>query len=946
MSPARRKTSSAAQTHTLPGLEPPSEQVSSRSTRAASSATENAPPRLFVVDTMAVIYRAHFAMLHNPLINSRGINVSGLHGLLHTLVHILLHERANYLAVATDSSPTFRHRRYPEYKATRERMPEELARQLPYIERITQALQLPLLIMEDYEADDLIATLAERAKAESCQAFLVTGDKDCMQLIGPTVFMYAIQGGSSRITGAQGVRERFGCAPEQIVDLLALMGDSSDNIPGVPGVGVKTAARLLDQFGNLEQLYDRLDEVRGKLRETLETNRESAFLSQELVTLCRDLPLQEPFSALKVSERTLFGNAELTALLTELEFQSLRDRLLSGDSTQAEERTARPQGRWYILKSPQALAWQVERWRQSEMLAFDTETEGLDPLHDALVGVSISATHEEAYYIPFNHPRMASQREQLLALLKPLLEDPAVQKVAHNAKFDLQVFAQAGIQVQGVAHDTMIASHLVEPSERRHNLDSVSLRCLGYTKIPTAAILGKGRTQRKMSEVPIPQVGEYACEDADITRRLTKILAPRLRETEQENVYRNLELPLIPVLAKMEQEGIRFDAQGSRKLSVELGAEQEHLRTEIYALAGEEFNVHSVPALQSVLYTKLRLHEQLGVRPRRIRTGAGFSTDEETLTQMQAHPLPQTLLRYRELAKLRNTYLDALPGFVHPHSGRIHTRFRQTAAATGRLASDHPNLQNIPIRTPLGRRIRALFLPRDENHMLLSADYSQIELRVLADYSADPSFLRAFQRDEDVHALTAAAIFEVAEAELSREMRSVAKEVNFGLIYRMGADRLAQITACSREEARVFIQRFFERYSSVRALQESFVAQARKEGYACTRMGRKRFLPQIQDDRNHHAQHIAEGAAINTPIQGTAAEIIKQAMIALERRLTQAGLRTRMVLSIHDELLFDAPKDELEELTQLVREEMEQAISLRVPLKVELGIGKNWLEAH
>ena len=905
-------------------------------------------PSLFAVDTMAVLYRSHFAMIRNPLINSKGINVSGLHGLVYALLGILEREKPDFLAVVSDSpEPTFRHKRYPDYKATREKMPDELVTQLPYIPRLVEALELPYLVMPGFEADDIIGTLVSQAGRAGLDSYMVTGDKDFMQLINQNTLMYAARGEEVTLTNVDGVMERFGCAPEQVIEVLALMGDSSDNVPGVPGVGAKTATKLIQQFGRLENIYRHLDQVNGnKLKENLTEYREQAFLSRELVTIDTDVPLKVTFDDLTLKPASLAQNKPLLNLLTELEFQTIRDRLLKQTGGSAAVEEERAPVHYYTLKSPAAIEAQVNAWREADLLVFDTETTGLDYLSDELIGLSFSVRPEEAFYIPLNHPFLSPRRRQVLDTLKGLLESDRPPKGGHNLKFDVHVLRKEGIAVAGLAHDTMISSHLTEPSERRHDLDSVALRKLNFTKIPTEALIGSGAEQITMAQVPIDQVSQYACEDADVTFRLYDSFLPRLRESDQLRVFEQVEVPLVPVLVNMEQAGIRFDREGAAALSREMEQRLEQSRERLYDLAGErEFNLNSIVDLQRVMYEKLKIHAELRVRPKKIKTGMGLSTDEETLEKLSAHPFPQALLGYRELAKLKSTYLDQLGGFIHPKTGKIHTSFRQTVAATGRLASDKPNLQNIPVRSEEGRRVRALFLPSDEEHVLLSADYSQIELRVVADYSGDPTFLEAFLTGEDIHALTAAAMFGLPPDKIDREMRSVAKEVNFGLIYRMGADRLAQVTGRNREQAREFIDRFFEKYATIRQLQDELTERARKEGYALTKCGRRRYLSEI-NSTNPHAARMAEGAAINSPIQGTAAEIIKLAMIAIDRRLAAEKLRSKMVLTIHDELLFDAHRGELDRLTRLVSEEMEGAMALRVPLKVEIGTGQNWLEAH
>jgi DNA polymerase-1 len=906
-----------------------------------------AMPTFFAVDTMAVLYRSYFAMIRAPLINSKGINVSGLHGLVQALLGIVQREKPDYLAVVSDSpEPTFRHERFPDYKATREKMPDELVAQLPYIPRIVEALGLPYLVLPGFEADDIIGTLVKRAGQAGMDSYMVTGDKDYMQLIDDHACMYAAKGEEVTLTKADGVREKFGCLPEQVVQVLALMGDSSDNVPGVPGVGPKTATKLIQEHGTLENLYDHLEQVKGdKLRASLAGHKDLAFLSRDLVTIHLDVPLATPFDELAFKPISLTDNQALFALLTELEFQSIRDRLIKKTSAENGGAPALPQA-YYTLKSLRAIAYQVEQWRQAELLVFDTETTGLDYFQDRVVGLSFSVKGGEAFYIPLNHPNLAERRGPVMDLLRPLLEGDTPPKGGHNMKYDIHMLRHDGITVGGVTHDTMISSHLTEPAERRHDLDSVALRKLGFTKIPTEALIGSGKEQITMDRVDIAQVSHYACEDADVTFRLYEVFLPRLKETDQMRAFEEVDMPLVPVLVNVEQAGIRFDSEGARAVSAEMEQRLEQIREHIYDLAGErDFNINSIVDLQRVLYENLKLHEALGVRPRKIKTGAGLSTDEETLEKLSAHALPRALLEYRELTKLKSTYLDQLSGFINPVTGKIHTSFRQTVAATGRLASDNPNLQNIPVRSEEGRKVRALFIPSDDAHVLLSADYSQIELRVVADYSGDPTFLEAFRSKQDIHGLTAAAIFEVPPEQVSREMRSVAKEVNFGLIYRMGAERLAQVTGRNRDEAREFIRRFFEKYATIRALQDELMERARKEGFALTKMGRRRYLPEINGG-NPLAVRAAEGAAVNTPIQGTAAEIIKLAMIAIDRRMQKERLRSKMVLTIHDELVFDAHRDEVEKLRRLVTEEMEQAMPLKVPLEVEIGMGQTWLEAH
>ncbi|MEE8554230.1 MAG: DNA polymerase I [bacterium] len=904
-------------------------------------------PGFYAIDTMAVLYRSHFAMIRNPLINSRGVNVSGLHGLVWTLVAIVEREQPEYLAVVSDGpEATFRHKRYPEYKATREKMPDELVAQLPYIPRLVESLRLPYLLIPGFEADDIIGTLVGEAERRGLTTYMVTGDKDFMQLIGDRAFMFSVKGEETKLVDREGVMEKFGCGPEGVIEVLALMGDSSDNGPGVRGVGEKTATKLVQQFGTLERIYEHLDEVKGdKLRENLETHKEMAFLSRELVTICRDVPLTAGFDDLEVHPEPLSQNEAFLALLTELEFQTFRDRLLKQRSGGGEAQEAAPQADYHTLDTVAAIEAVLPRLREAEMLVFDTETTGLDIVADRVVGMSFAVQAGEAFYVPLNAPEIEARREEALELLRPVLESSTPPKAGHNIKYDAHLMLQEGIELGGIAHDTMIASHLIEPSERRHDLDSVALRRLGVTKIPTESLIGKGKNQVTMADLPIEQVSTYACEDAEVTYRLMRQFVPQLEQMDEMSVFRDLEMPLVPVLVRMERAGVSFDSMGAARLSKEMEGRLEGIREEIYDLAGDrDFNINSIVDLQQVLYEKLKLHQELGVRPKKIKTGNGFSTDEDTLERMREHPLPRKLLEYRSLTKLKNTYLDQLPTFVSPVTGKIHSNFRQTGAATGRLASDKPNLQNIPVRSEEGRKVRALFVSSGKDRVILSADYSQIELRVVADFSGDATFLEAFQSGQDIHALTAAAIFQVPPDKVERGMRDVAKEVNFGLIYRMGPDRLAQVTGRSKAEARDFIDRFFQRYGAVRELQEELMARARKEGFALTRLGRRRYLPEINDPKSL-AGRTAEGMAINSPIQGTAAEIIKLAMIEVDRRLREGSFRSQMVLSIHDELLFDVQQDELDAVRGLAVEAMEQAMELKVPLEVDVGVGENWLAA-
>jgi DNA polymerase-1 len=922
-------------------------------------------PTLYAIDSMAVLYRGYFAMIRNPLINSRGLNTSGIRTVLMQMVKIIEEDRPDYLAVASDSvEPTFRHERFPEYKATREKMPEDLVEQLPYLPRLVEALKLPYLILPGYEADDIIGTLMRWCREAEIHGVMVTSDKDYLQLVSETT---EILNHNGERLGLQAVQDRFGGTPEQVIEVLGLMGDSSDNIPGVRGVGEKTAVKLIQDYGSIAAVYEHLEEVRGKLQEKLRDGRDSAELSRELVTIHTDVPLSATLEDLHLGQTDLYDNPEFHALLEELEFNTLLRRFSkkNGITRPAKAPEAEPAASKSAASAaspgqPQTMASSVvpetERSAlQAEVVLLETP-KAFRKFVKALPGtvpLCLAFTFSETHQRELRLSGMAlcaeegragvvqnPQGREWWSELADVLAAP-VEKVVHDLKRTWQGVHASGMELQGVVSDVMLAAHLVDPLERKFDLD----RLIGRQ-------LGKRRNGRQETEGPqlsmLPdetlERGTRLAEDAVALRELHQVLSVQLERTGQQGLYRNIEMPLALTLARMEWEGVSLDTDGLREISREFDGRLDALRRRIHELAGSEFNVNSVPELQAVLYEQLRLHEQFKVKPRKIKIGLGLSTDEETLEKLAEHELPRTLLEYRGLNKLKNTYIDQLPTYVHPESSRIHSTFNQAATATGRLSSENPNLQNIPVRTAEGRRIRQAFVPSGTDRVLISADYSQIELRVVAHYSKDPTFLAAYRDGLDIHALTASAIFEVPEDQVSREMRSAAKEVNFGLIYRMGADRLALVTGRSKVEAKAFIERYFQRYSTIHALQEYFLERARKEGYAQTLLGRRRPLPDING--RGLAKALAEGGAVNTPIQGSAAEIIKLAMLAIERRLQSEQLRSRMVLSVHDEIVLDAYRDEVEVLQRLVREEMEQVLLLEVPLVAEVGVGDNWLEAH
>ena len=909
-------------------------------------------------------------MIRNPLINSKGLNTSGIRTVLMQLLKILEEERPNYLAVASDSSePTFRHKRFPGYKATREKMPDDLVAQLPYLPRLMTALGLPYLILPGYEADDIIGTLMRWCSERKIAGVMVTSDKDFMQLITDTIVM--LNHHNERL-GLEAVRARFGGTPTQVIEVLGLMGDASDNIPGVRGVGEKTAVKLIQEHGSIARVYENLNQVKGKLREKLEFGHESALLSRELVTINTEVPIPATLEDLHVERVELRGNPEFLALLEELEFNTMLRRFGDSSVPKAQPKPAVPsdtpgqappapatvaQGGTPALAAPEIPETKREPMQIAiRLLETPTQCErflqslpsgtpcGLAFAHDGghqvdlrLTYLAISGESGQTGVVDFRQP--ASRQPP--AALHTWLANPEVPKVVHDLKQVTQILATAGITLEGVVGDVMIAAHLVDPLEQRQDLDFLISRRLQLWR---PEVVTEDGPQLSMLVDEAATTRQRLGADAVAICALHLRLTPQLEQTGVWPVYRALELPLAQTLARLEQTGVSVDVPRLNEISSEFEIRLNELRTQIHQLAGERFNVNSVVELQHILYEKLRLHEQFRIKPKKIKIGLGLSTNEETLEKLAGHELPRTLLDYRSLYKLKHTYLDQLPTCVHSRSGRIHSSFNQTTTATGRLSSENPNLQNIPVRTVEGRRVRRAFVPSAPERVLLSADYSQIELRMVAHYSKDPTFLAAYRDGLDIHALTASAVFGVAENEVTREMRSVAKEINFGLIYRMGAERLALVTHTPKGEAKAFIERFFQKYATIHALQERFLDQARKQGFAQTLLGRRRYLPDINGEGL--AKRMAEGAAVNTPIQGSAAEIIKLAMIRIEQKLRKQQLQSRMVLSVHDELVFDVLREEEPELRTLVQKTMESVIGLEVPLVVELGSGENWLDAH
>ncbi len=912
--------------------------------------------KLFALDSMAILYRNYFAMIRNPMINSKGLNTSGVYGFFSQIARIIDVEKPDYLAVVSDTSePTFRHKQFPEYKATREKMPDDLVEQLPYLPKLVEALKLPFITFPGYEADDIIGTLMRICSEKSIRGNMVTSDKDYMQLITETNCMYNHK---NQKLGIKQVEEKFGCRPDQVIDILGLMGDSSDNVPGVKGVGEKTAIKLISQYGSIPNLYDHIDELpKNKMKEKLIADKENAFLSRELVTIDVNVPLKFTLDDLKMDQQNLVDNQELIAVLEDLEFKSFLKKFKSSTgpiSAAVEKQKVEKDDpvagidvqpvEACLMKSIKDMQSVLEQARESKLVAFDIINKGDQFINGEMEGLVFVAEPTTSWFLPLNDPAFVDQRNEVFSRLKMLLDSNSIQKVVYNWKHILQLLKATGIHTGHQVNDVMLAAHLVESDERDYSLKAIISRQLHHQVryLLPAKKLQAGEGQ----EIIESETDFYLayCEQAGLLRQLWDHLEKQLKQTGMQRTFQYVEMPLAEVLATVEWNGVRIDSKALGAISAEFEERLEGLSREVYSIAGESFNINSVVELQSVLYDKLDIHTQCKVKPKKIKLGNKLSTDEETLEKMSSHPLPKLILQYRELNKLKNTYVDQLPTFVNAGSNRIHSSFRQTVAATGRLASDKPNLQNIPIRTEEGRRIRSVFIPSDDNHVLVSADYSQIELRVIAHFSKDPTFMSAYRQNLDIHALTASTIFEVAEDQITREMRSKAKEVNFGLIYRMGPERLSLITHTSKTEAKGFIERYFRKYSTIHTLQEHFLEQARKEGYAQTLMGRRRYLPAINARGLH--RRMAEGAAVNTPIQGSAAEIIKLAMNAIQHRLQKEKLHTKMILTVHDELVFDTPKSEKDQLIELVKHEMENVITLEVPLIAEVGIGSNWLEAH
>ncbi len=905
-------------------------------------------PRLFLIDGYALIYRSFFAMINRPLTTSRGENTSAAWGVTKFLLRILEEHEPDYLGVVLDAGTSEREARYPAYKATREKMPDELNASIPRIRQILSAFRIPVLELPNHEADDVIGTLATKALDQGLETVIVSGDKDFYQLIQPGIcLLNPGRGGPSGIeeewVDVRNASERLGVPPERVVDYLGLIGDSSDNIPGARGIGPKTALQLIEAYGAVEDVLAHADEVPNKrARQALKEYADDVRLSKELVTIRRDLPIELDMEALAVKEP---DRDRLREVFLELEFHSL-----VRDYAAPEPAAERVAAEYRLVETAAEAAELAERARRERRVSLDTEATSLDPIRADLVGMSLAFAPGEAYYLPFAHRRPGELEldDRRLFNLPPLgspemrplvamLEDPAVAKVGQNLKYDLLVLRRAGVTLRGIAFDTMIASYVLDPGRREHGLDSLALQYLDHRTTTYEELCGKGKNEIPFAEVALDRARDYACEDADIALRLERLFAEDLERYALTDLFRRIEMPLVQVLAEMEWAGIRIDPAFFEELSRRLTRELGLIEEDIYKEAGGEFNINSTPQLRTVLFEKLEL-------PVVRRTKTGPSTDASVLEELaaQGHALPRLILEYRQLDKLKGTYVDALPLLVNPQTGRIHTSFNQTVAATGRLSSSDPNLQNIPIRTEIGAEIRKGFIPA-EGCVFLAADYSQIELRILAHLSGDPAFVEAFRLGVDIHRQTAALVFDVLPDEVTPQMRAAAKTINFATIYGIGPFALAQRLDTSVAEARSFIEQYFRRFPGVRRYLDEQIAHAKEHGWVETLSGRRRYIPEIRSN-NYSVRQFGERAATNAPVQGTAADIIKLAMIDIHRELAARNSPARMLLQVHDELVFEVPRDHVDETRALVTELMEGAFELSVPLEVATGVGENWYE--
>jgi DNA polymerase-1 len=943
--------------------------------------------RLFLVDAYALIFRGYYAFIKNPRINSKGVDTSAIMGFMNSLLDVIKRERPDHLAVCFDKGGSVdRVEMFEAYKANRDETPEAIKIAVPYIEQILKAMHIPIMVKEGFEADDVIGTLSKQAEKEGYKTFMVTPDKDFAQLVSDNIFMYKpVFGGGYETWGIPEVQKKFEVEnPLQVIDFLGMMGDSSDNIPGLPGVGEKTAKKFLAQYGSMENLLANTHELKGKMKEKIEGAKDLGMLSKKLATIMLDVPVVFNAKNFELDQPDI---AQVTKIFEELEFRQLLSNFqktfsfeVSSNTNNQDNKTTIPEktknetkasptsagaGQFSLfdadndtsvsentrqniettshfyqsVASGMATKLFLQNLMKQSSVCFDTETTGINPLTAELVGIAFSWEAGKGFYLPF--PKDKNEAQNLIEQLRPFFEDEQIQKIGQNLKYDIKVLDKYHVKVKGPLFDTMLAHYLINP-DMRHNMDILAETYLNYSPVPIEALIGKkGKNQLSMRDVPLDKQTEYAVEDADITLQLKEHFEKELGEANTQKLFDDIEIPLLRVLAAMELEGINLDITFLNTLTEQLNSDIKTLETTIYKKAGEEFNIASPKQLGEILFDKLKLVD----KPKKTKTGQ-YATSEDILSYLaKEHDIIKDILEYRGLAKLKSTYVDALPNQVEQLTGRVHTDYMQTVAATGRLSSNNPNLQNIPIRTERGRQVRKAFIPRDENYTLLAADYSQIELRIIAALSQEENMIQAFKNGEDIHASTASKVFNVPLNEVTREQRSNAKTVNFGIIYGVSAFGLSNQTDLTRSESKELIDTYYTTYPKLREYINNQIHFARENGYVQTVLGRRRYLKDI-NSRNAVVRGAAERNAVNAPIQGSAADIIKIAMIRIFDKLETGHYKTKMLLQVHDELVFDVYKPELENIKSLVKNEMEHAFKLDVPLDVDLGLGDNWLEAH
>ncbi|QZE13971.1 DNA polymerase I [Halosquirtibacter laminarini] len=928
--------------------------------------------KIFLLDAYALIYRSYFAFIKNPRFNSQGLNTSAMLGFANTLEDLIKKEDPEYIAIVFDvHAPTFRHELFSEYKANRDAMPEDLRLSIPYIKKIISAYNIPIVESIGYEADDVIGTLSVKAKEAGFTTFMMTPDKDYAQLVNESVFMYKPKrmGNDVEIWGIPEVNEKFGIDdPIKVIDILGLMGDSSDNIPGCPGVGPKTATKLINQFGSIDGIYQNIGKLKGAQKTKLEENEEKVRLSRVLAEIILDAPVSTSLDEMKRKEP---NSAELTTLFKEMEFRALIQKYESVVPTSSKtplqsnidlfSNVSQPslfdqvqekeipretilsisdeKVKYYLVNTPELRADLRADLSVQSQFCFDTETTGLDPFSVDIVGISFSYKEGEAFYVPMPNDR--NEASLILKEFASIFEDNSIQKIGQNIKYDILILMQYGLKVKGVLFDTMIAHYLLQP-ELRHNLDYLCEQYLNYKKIPTESLIGKkGKNQKTMRDLPVDEVCTYACEDADFTLRLKNILEPLVVDAGVLELFEKVEMPLVHVLCEIENNGVNFDVSSMKDTKVRLTKELLELETEITEMAGEKFNVSSPKQLGVILFEKLALDSNA----KKTKTKQ-YSTSEEVLVKLSSkHPIINKVLEFRSTKKLLSTYVEALPKLVNSRTGKIHTSFNQTVTSTGRLSSNNPNLQNIPIRDDQGREIRKAFVVSSPEHIFVSADYSQVELRVMAYLSKDEGMIEAFKQDQDIHTATAAKIYKVAVDEVTSDMRRKAKTANFGIIYGISSFGLSQRLNISRSEAKSLIDGYFESFPQVKEFMNNQIEVARKNHYVETILNRRRYLRDI-NSANGMMRGMAERNAINAPIQGSAADIIKIAMNSIQKSFEEKQIKSKMILQVHDELNFEVCKTELDLVCSIIKSEMENAVDLTVPLKVDVGFGANWLEAH